>query len=255
MLARPQGTLKLSEFEYLTPCFEWSAACNLDWAAVSAIGGWAAAIATLAAVVVALKAASAQTEAAKEAVIAERKKAKSIQKREWKANAKAQRRTAKQLAIGISMELGWAKRQLVARLISWDPFQAGPVSPDVVESYASDKPFSDLAFLQRCSDRLQGFADEEAVTLLRVLAAWHFFNWNPGNTVDQVGRRAEREWRGMTQPRVKIGLELLDLIESAILKMDSYHEGGAAVARTAMAQLPGHALEKLNKLRDKMKEG
>lgn len=35
------------------PCFSWSQACNADWAAISALGGWAAAVVTVAAVLVA----------------------------------------------------------------------------------------------------------------------------------------------------------------------------------------------------------
>lgn len=40
----------MSEFQYLTPCFKWTTECNLDWAAVSAMGGWVAAIVTFFAV-------------------------------------------------------------------------------------------------------------------------------------------------------------------------------------------------------------
>ncbi|HDS1124629.1 TPA: hypothetical protein QDZ60_001921 [Stenotrophomonas maltophilia] len=40
----------MSEFQYLVPCIEWSEKCNLDWAAVSAMGGWVAAIVTFLAV-------------------------------------------------------------------------------------------------------------------------------------------------------------------------------------------------------------
>lgn len=100
----------MSDFQYLTPCFEATASCNLDWAAVSAIGGWAAAIATLAAVIVALKAAGAQVDAAKRAVTAEREKAEAIQQREWDATKQAQRTIATQLARAFARELAYAKR-------------------------------------------------------------------------------------------------------------------------------------------------
>lgn len=40
----------MSDFQYLVPCVEWSEKCNLDWAAVSAMGGWVAAIVTFLAV-------------------------------------------------------------------------------------------------------------------------------------------------------------------------------------------------------------
>jgi len=226
MPSKPRGELKLSELEYLTPCFEWSAACNLDWAAVAAIGAWFAAFATFAAVRVALKAADKQSSAAAAAVIAERAKAEHIQEREWAAVEAAHRRTAAQLARGFAKELAYARRQLAPRLINWEPFTDGVVSPDAIESYAAEKPCSDLVFLRSCADRLQGFADEDAFALLDVLTAWQFFNTNPGLSLASVQKMAVgSKWRKLTVPRVEFGLELLDLIDSTFDRMKPYYAG------------------------------
>lgn len=215
----------MSEFEYLTPCFEWSSACNLDWAAVAAIGAWFAAIATFVAVRVALKAADKQSSAAEAAVIAERAKAEDIQEREWAAAEAAHRRTAAQLARGFAKELAYARRQLAPRLINWEPFNDGEIPPDAIESYAAEKPCSDLVFLRSCADRLQGFADEDAFALLDVLTAWQFFNTNPGLSLASVQKMAEKKWRKLTAPRVEFGLELLDLIDSTFDRMTPYYAG------------------------------
>jgi len=253
MPARPQGELKLSEFEYLTPCFEWSVACNLDWAAVAAIGTWFAAIATFIAVLVALKAADKQSKAAEAAVIAERVKAEYIQGREWAEAESQHHKTAIQLAQAFSHELAWARRQLVARLVSWNPFYPGQISPYVLESYANEKPFTDLAFLQSCSHRLQGFKQEDAFDLLRVLTEWQFFNGSIGISLEQIRERAQGGWKDMSHPRVTIGLEILDLIESTIERMKSYRENGEAAPASTVEQLPERVLEKLERLRTDMK--
>jgi hypothetical protein len=249
MPATKKGGLQVSDFQYFTPCFKWSAVCNLDWAAVAAVGGWAAAIATVAAVVVALRTATAQTNAARDAVNAERAKAEHIQQREWDAAKEAHRRAAKQLSHGLAVELLWAKRQLIARLISWNPFYSGRVPDAVLELFASDNPFSDLDFLQGCTDRLQGFEDEDAFALLRVLTAWKFFNWHPGNGIDQIRSRAATEWAELARPRVEIGLELLDLIDATIVRMASYRGESSPVAESAMERLPEKTLSNLKKMR------
>jgi len=57
----------MSGFQYLTPCFEWSAKCNLDWAAVSAFGGWVAAIVTFFAVLLPYLHLRAEADARKKA--------------------------------------------------------------------------------------------------------------------------------------------------------------------------------------------
>lgn len=243
----------MAEFQYLTPCFENTAACNLDWAAVSAIGGWAAAIATFAAIIVALCAASSQAKSAKDAVAAERSKSEDIQEREWAASDAQHRKMAIQLAQAFAHELAWAKRQLTARLVSWNPFALGAISPYVLESYANEKPFTDLAFLQSCSHRLQGFKQEDAFDLLRVLTEWQFFNGSTGISLEQIQERAAMGWKEMSYPRVKIGLEILDLIESTIERMKSYRESGDAAPASTVEQLPARVLEKLTKLREDMK--
>lgn len=242
----------MSEFQYLTPCFEATASCNLDWAAVSALGGWAAAIVTVAAVIVALMAAGAQTKAAKAAVVAEREKAEAIQEREWDATKQEQRRVAAQLARAFARELAYARRQLVPRLLSWSPFFEGEIDPETVATFSTDRPFNDLVFLRSCADRLQGFEDKDAFLLLSVLTTWQFYNRDSGITAAVVEMRAQEHWRELAFPRVKFGLELLDLIDSAIGAMERYSVGHPESAIGSMERLTTRSEAGLRALREEM---
>lgn len=242
----------MSDFQYLTPCFEATASCNLDWAAVSAIGGWAAAIATLAAVIVALKAAGAQVEAAKRAVTAEREKAEAIQQREWDATKQAQRTIATQLARAFARELAYAKRELVPKLLTWSPFIAGEIASSTVASFAARTPLNDLVFLRSCADRLQGFDDRDAFLLLSVLTTWQFFNQSPGVEPSVIEMKAQEHWREMAYPRVKFGLDLLDLIDSAVEAMERYSVGHAEAAIGDMERLTARSEAGLKILRAEM---
>lgn len=52
MASPPYGNGQMIVAEVMVPCFNFAPTCRLDWTAVSAIGGWAAAIATFLAVYV-----------------------------------------------------------------------------------------------------------------------------------------------------------------------------------------------------------
>ncbi|MGG6341668.1 hypothetical protein ACQ5SA_00305 [Stenotrophomonas indicatrix] len=254
MRSSPQGGMHMPGFQYLTPCFERSDTCNLDWAAVAAIGGWAAAVATFIAVVVALMAAFQQTKAAAGAVIAEREKSEHIQEREWNAAKEAHRRTAEQLARAFRKELDYARRQLAPRLCNWNPFSSKPMPVDIIESYASDKPFNDLIFIRSCAGRLQGFADDDAFALLNVLTTWQFFNSNPGRSRASIERMSKARWKELSLPRVEFGLQLLENIDSAIARMESYYVDIPEVDAIKSRKLSGRTEGRLKNLRDNIAE-
>lgn len=210
-------------FQYLTPCIERSAVCNLDWTAVSAIGGWAAAAGTILAVIVALWSHEAQARAIR----------------------KADARTAVRLALAFAKELAFARRLLVVKLLDWDPAEFPTTTPIILESFVAEKPFPDLVFLRSCTDRLQGFNDEDAFALLSVLTAWQFFNNGPGLEIDEIKAHSPAEREGIAARRVKFGLELLDSIDGTINKMASYYEGHGSITGTSFETLPKRAEEKL----------
>lgn len=244
----------MTDFNYLKPCLEFGPACSLDWAGVAALGSLAAALATYAAVRVALRAAKGQSEAARAAVAAERAKAEHIQEREWQAAKEAHRKLAKQLAHAIGRELAYARRQLVPILCYWTPFGRGKIPDELIESYGNDKPLNDLVLLRSCTDKLQGFNDEDALELLALLATWQFFNGHPGIRADQLRVKAEADWKGLARPRVKFGLELLDMVESSIERLERFQEGKGPGARVQLESLPSRIEARLKVLRTRMAE-
>ncbi|HGK7302416.1 TPA: hypothetical protein ACJ509_004005 [Stenotrophomonas maltophilia] len=250
MRSNPQGGMHMPEFQYLTPCFERSDTCNLDWAAVAAIGGWAAAAATFIAVVVALVAAYQQTKAAEAAVIAEREKSEHIQEREWTAAKEAHRRTAALLARGFVKELQYARRQLAPRLCNWNPFNSKEIPAGVIESYANSKPFNDLVFIRSCADRLQGFSDGDAFAILNVLTTWQFFNSSPGRGLDAIQRMAKNRWKELTLQRVQFGLQLLEIIDSLIIRMEAYYADTPEVDAMRTTKLSPPNEQRLKTLRE-----
>lgn len=217
-------------FQYLTPCIEKSAACNLDWTAVSAIGGWAAAAGTVLAVIVALWSHEAQARAVR----------------------KADSRTAVRLALAFSKELAFARRLLIVKLLDWDPADFPTTTPIILESFVAEKPFPDLVFLRSCTDRLQGFNDKDAFALLAVLTSWQFFNNGPGLEVDEIRAHPPSERERIAANRVKFGLELLDSINGTINKMASYYETHGSITGTSFEALPKRAEEKLALMRRKL---
>ncbi|MEN5069342.1 hypothetical protein [Stenotrophomonas sp. TWI1183] len=241
----------MAKFHYLTPCIERSATCNLDWAALSALGGWAAAIVTLIAVLVALRSANDQKQAAERAVRAEREKSEELQRREWKRIEDENKRRAVQLAHAFAKELVFARRKLVPSLIDWDPATFNPgTSAVILESFVASQPFPDLVFLRSCADQLQGFEDEDVIALLSVLTAWQFYNQNPGLSIDDIkGMPAADCTRAVTM-RVKFGLELLDLIDSTINKLARYYEAHKSITGVVSEALPSRTAARLQELRE-----
>lgn len=244
----------MTDFNYLKPCLEFGPACSLDWAGVAALGSLAAALATYAAVRVALRAAKSQSEVAAAAVAAERAKAEHIQEREWRATNEAHRKVAKQLAHAIGRELAYARRQLVPVLCYWSPFSKGKIPDALIESYGNKKPLNDLVLLRSCTDKLQGFNDEDALELLTLLATWQFFNGHPGIRADELRRKADEDWKELVRPRVSFGLELLDMVESAIERLEQFQDGKAPMTRVELESLPIRLETRLKVLRARMKE-
>jgi len=226
----PKGELQLAEFRYLTPCVEDSAVCNLDWTAVSAIGGWAAAAGTVLAVIVALWSYGAQARAIE----------------------KADARTAVRLALAFGKELAFARRLLVVKLLDWDPSDFPTTAPIILESFVAERPFPDLVFLRSCTDRLQGFKDEDAFALLSVLTAWQFFNNGPGLEVVEIKAHPPVEQERIARNRVKFGLELLDLIDGTINRVATYYESHGSITGTSFETLPKRAEDKLAAMRKRL---
>ncbi|WP_282294853.1 hypothetical protein [Stenotrophomonas sp. PS02289] len=238
--------------EVMVPCMSSVPTCRLDWAAVSAVGGWIAALITLIAVVVALSSSRAQSAAADKAVRAERSKAEYIQQREWDARTKADQRTAMQLAQAFAKELAYGRRELVATLIDWDPDLFTNTSHVILESFVAKQPFHDLVFLRSCTDRLQGFEDEDAFALLSVLTTWQFFNRDPGLSISEIQAKQEASRRDMAKARVTFGLQLLDSIEQTINRMARYYEGHPSIIATSDETLTDNARTRLADLRKRM---
>lgn len=221
---------RMPSFQYLTPCIDTTSTCNLDWTAVSAIGGWAAAAGTVLAVIVALWSYRAQADAAK----------------------KADARTAVRLALAFAKELAFARRLLVVKLLDWDPSDFPTTTPIILDSFVAERPFPDLVFLRSCTDRLQGFKDEDAFALLSVLTAWQFFNNGPGLDVEEIKAHLPSERERIAANRVKFGLELLDSINVTINDMASYYEAHGSITGTSFEALPKRAEEKLASIRGKL---
>ncbi|WP_329762923.1 hypothetical protein [Stenotrophomonas geniculata] len=241
------------EFQYLTPCIEHSATCNLDWAALSALGGWAAAIVTLIAVRVALRSANDQKRAAERAVQAEREKSEELQRREWKRIDDENKRRAVHLAHAFAKELVFARRKLVPSLIDWDPATFYPgTSAVILESFVASQPFPDLVFLRSCADQLQGFEDEDVFALLSVLTAWQFYNQSPGLSIDDIKGMPAGDCSRAVTMRVKFGLELLDIIDGTINKLARYYEDHQSITNVVSEALPVRTAKRLQELRDSL---
>lgn len=211
------------------PCL-WSDGCRLDWAAVSAVGGWAAAAGTVLAVIVALWSYKAQAKAIK----------------------RADERTAIRLALAFGKELAFARRRLVVKLLDWDPAEFPTTTQIILESFVAERPLPDLVFLRSCTDRLQGFKDEDSFALLSVLTGWQFFNNGPGLEVVEIRHKPHDERERIAAARVTFGLELLDVMESTINKMADYYEGHGSVVTIAFETLPERLAVGLEDLRRRL---
>jgi hypothetical protein len=252
MPASPKGEWHVFAIQYLAPCFESDPRCSLDWAGISALGGWAAAIVTLLAVGVALSSAKSQKKAAEQAVRAEREKAEQLQKREWDRIDGEHKRSAMHLAHAFAKELAFARHLLVAKLVDWDPALFPTTTQIILESFVSEQPLPDLIFLRSCTDRLQGFEDKDAFALLTVLTRWQFFNRGPGLEIIEITHLPPDQLEGIAGARVKFGLDLLNLVETTISKMSTYYEGHNSIVGVAPEVLPGHLEMSLANLRTRV---
>jgi len=215
----------------------------------SEAAGWASAIATFGAVVVALWTAQQQIEVAKAAVLEERATAEIIQRNEWEAAANEQRQTAVRLAHAFARELAYAKRFLCTTLLDWDPRSFAGNSRVIMDAFANEKPFNDLTLIRTFSDRLQGFNDEDAFALLTVLTSWQFFNNGPGRSLEEILALPAEEKERMAHERVKFGLQLLDLVDEVINRLARYYQDHPGITGIANADLPERAKEALAEMR------
>jgi len=156
------------------------------------------------------------------------------------------------LALAFGKELAFARRLLVVKLLDWDPSDFPTTTPIILESFVAERPFPDLIFLRSCTDRLQGFKDEDAFALLSVLTAWQFFNNGPGLEVVEIKAHPPAEQERIAGNRVKFGLELLDLINGTINRMATYYESHGSITGTSFETLPKRAEEKLAAMRKRL---
>jgi len=217
------------------------------WSAEGA--GWASATATFAAVVVALVTAHRQLSHAREAVLAERATAEGVQQRDWDLAEAQKKLTTIRLAFVFSRELSYARRRLATRLFDWAPERMANAPRDVIEGFSNPSSLGSLDLIESFADRLDGFTDEDAFTILTVLATWKFFNGPQVSTVEEMlalspGARAEG-----ARLRLVFGFELMDVIDRAINQVAKYYEGHPSITGSVSQEPPERANAALNKLR------
>lgn len=206
------------------------------WTAEAA--GWAAAIATTAAVVAALWIAERQIGVAREAAASERDTALHLQAVQNEQMRLADQQRAMRLAHAFSRELVYARRQLIAALITWEPTHFSTATRVERDYFASDKPFPDLQLIASFSDRLEGFKDEDAFAILTVLATWNFFNSGPGLDSDELTAMNNRQRSHAAKVRSGFGLDLLAVIEELINRLCAYYEGHPYIVGFVEEPLP-----------------
>lgn len=217
------------------------------WTAEAA--GWASAGATLAAVVAALVTAHRQLGVALRAAEEARETAFAVQAAEWRAQKDEDRQQAIRLAHAFARELSYARGPLITALLEWQPdrFAASPV--ETYRFFVDRKPFSDLVLLESCTDRLQGFEDADSFMLLTVLTTWQFFNSSPVTTIEEITSCPIGHRRAIAAPRVRLGLELLDLINEAINALHRYYVQHPAIVGTVELDLSSETQECIRDLR------
>lgn len=218
------------------------------WSAEAA--GWASAIVTFAAVVVALVTAHRQLNHAREAVAAERETAEAVQQREWDASEVQRRLTTIRLAFVFSRELGYARRRLATRLLDWHPDRIAYASRDVLSSFANPEPLGRLELIETFADRLDGFNDEDAFTVLTVLATWNFFDGPQAITVDEcVAMRPETRAQS-ARMRLVFGFELMDVVDRAINQLAGYYQDHPSITGSVSQEPPAHVNSMLRAIRE-----
>lgn len=206
------------------------------WSAEAA--GWASALATFLAVLVALFATQAQLSA---------DRAREDRERREKRHAAEQ--AAVRLAHGFSRELLYARRRLITMLIDWDPDLFAITSEVVIEAFANVKPLPDLVLVGSTTDRLDGFSDADAFMLLTALTTWQFFNAGPGLTAEEIKAVSPMRRKEMAERRLRFGLDLERLLSDAINRMATYYEDHSAITASINADISPPAKAVFDKLK------
>lgn len=130
--------------------------------------GWAAAIATVGAVIVALRASKEQVDAADRA----QSHTKELQDRAWiREDGKAKAATAR-LANAFSRDLVFAARELNLVIANLHPSVFVKPSGPKIEYMLRDKATDGLEMIERFIGQLDGFDDQDVVALNAALIGW-----------------------------------------------------------------------------------
>lgn len=174
------------------------------WTAEAA--GWAAALATVAAVVVALTAAEK-----------ERQKSIDLQEREWDRSDKQRKLKAARLAHAFNRDLVRAHTQI--KLDSRNRKRALDANDlGVLANYLLHRrPVIHLPMIDRFSNELDGFEDRDALALLNMLAACSDLSHRVGTPLEEMSmERAIQMASNIEQKAVIIRQELVKLNDRVI---------------------------------------
>jgi len=220
------------------------------WTAEAA--GWASAIVTFGAVVVALVTAHRQLSHAQAAVLSERETAELVQQREWDIAARGRELSTMRLAFAFSRELSYARRLLASKLLDWDPRPFGVGASAAIHRFSDFKPLGELVLIQAYADRLDGFGDDDAFLLLTVLTTWQFFNGAPMEDAGVlVALRPETRVQ-IAKGRLAFGFELMEVMDRAINALANYYQENEAITGSVSQDPPEQALAALQALRDQI---
>jgi len=202
------------------------------------VTSWASAVATSAAVIVALYVSKGQIDVAREAAVAERSTALELQDREHEHQKQAEHTRSVRLAHAFSRELIFARRELLVFLANIRPQSMHQPSDDTLAAFVAPKPLPDLALVERFADRLEGFKDEDAFATLTLLAAWQSFNRGPGlNPVAILALPVDRRVK-MATNRSNAGRALLDAMNRLINQLADHYGSHASMQATVVEELP-----------------
>lgn len=218
------------------------------WSAEAA--GWASAIVTFAAVVVALVTAHRQLNHAREAVAAERATAEGIQQREWELADRERALTTMRLAFAFSRELAYARRSLASRLLEWEPDRIAQGNLAVLQEFVGHRPLGDLDIIRTFANRLDGFSDEDTFRILTVLSTWQFFNGPPATNVREMSAATPDMRAQIAQGRLRFGFALMDTIDQAINEMAKYYGDHESITGSVSQEAPDPAEAQLRNVRN-----
>lgn len=228
--------------EVMVPCIS-GAQCRLDWGAISAIGGWLAAVATSLAVIAALYVSKGQIDVAREAAEAERRTALELQEGEREHVRQSQRSKAVRMAHAFSRELIFARRDLMVFLANIRPDPMHQPSDNTLAAFVDPKPLPDLSLLGRFADQLDGFKDEDAFAILTLLAAWQNFNRGPGMDALSILRLPVERRVKMATNRFNAGRGLLDAVDRLTNQLADIYGSHEAMLGTVMEEVPDELLQ------------